>query len=199
MPKDFEIDFEIEPLQQGYALRLLQKDDAAQLFALTDANRDYLREWLPWLDTIEGINDTQNFIQHTIQQATDRQGFAAAIWETGGVEPMPANRLVGIVGLNKIDWQNRVGYIGYWLAASDRGRGIMTEACRRLVDYSFSQLQLDRVVIACAVENQPSRAIPLRLGFQHEGVAREAEWLYDRFVDHDIYAIRSHQWHSRND
>ena len=199
MQKDLLIDFAIEPSAQRYELRLLQKADAAEMFALTDANRDYLRQWLPWLDAISGVNDTQNFIQHTLQQAADRQGFVAAIWEMSGVDPMLENRLVGVIGLNKIDWQHRIGYVGYWLSKSDRGRGIMTNACRRLVDYSFSQLQLDRLVIACATQNQPSRAIPMRLGFQSEGVVRDAEWLYDRFVDHDIYALCSHEWQSRND
>lgn len=31
-------------------LSLLQSSDAPALFALTDANRLYLRQWLPWLD-----------------------------------------------------------------------------------------------------------------------------------------------------
>ncbi len=179
----------IEPLQQRYELRLLQIDDAAQMFALTDANRDYLREWLPWVDTIEGVNDTQNFIRHTHQQATDRSGFVAAIWKLSGAAQIEKDRIVGVIGLNKIEWQNRIGYIGYWLAESDRGRGIMTGACRILIEYAFLKLNLNRLVIACASENQRSRSIPIRLGFSYEGVARDAEWLYDRFVDHDIYAL----------
>ena len=31
-------------------LRLLEPRDSAALFALVDANRGYLREWLPWVD-----------------------------------------------------------------------------------------------------------------------------------------------------
>jgi ribosomal-protein-serine acetyltransferase len=56
----------------------------------------------------------------------------------------------------------------------------------------------NRVVIACASKNQRSRAIPERLGFTHEGVAREAEWLYDRFVDSEIYALLNREWNSDN-
>jgi ribosomal-protein-serine acetyltransferase len=186
--------FEIEPLAQRYELRLLQRDDAAQMFALTDANRDYLRKWLPWLDTIEGVNDTQNFIEHTRQQAIDRAGFVVAIWELGGAERIEKDRILGVIGLNKIEWQNRIGYIGYWLAESDRGHGIMTGACRILIEYAFLRLNLNRLVIACASENQRSRSIPMRLGFSHEGVARDAEWLYDRFVDHEIYALLLREW-----
>src|SRR3712207_8949375 len=54
---------------------------------------------------------------------------------------------------------------------------------------SFLELGLNRVGIACAVENEKSCAIPERLGFRNEGVQRQAEWLYDRFVDHVGYAV----------
>jgi ribosomal-protein-serine acetyltransferase len=85
--------------------------------------------------------------------------------------------------------QNQIGYIGYWLAASYQGKGIMTKSCQMLIDYAFETLKLHRVVITCATENQRSRAIPLRLGFTHEGVARGAELLYGRFLDYDTYAL----------
>src|SRR3712207_8983550 len=51
---------------------------------------------------------------------------------------------------------------------------------------SFLELGLNRVSIACATENKKSCAIPERLGFRREGVQRQAEWLYDHFVDHVI-------------
>ena len=44
-------------------LKLLEKEDAYELFALTDKNREYLRRWLPWLDTVTRVEDSLNFIQ----------------------------------------------------------------------------------------------------------------------------------------
>jgi ribosomal-protein-serine acetyltransferase len=99
-----------------------------------------------------------------------------------------------VIGFNRIDRLERIGYIGYWLAQSHRGKGIMTESCRSLINYGFNTLKLNRVVIACATANQRSRAIPLRLGFTHEGVVRDAEWLYTEFVEHDLYALPVEDW-----
>jgi len=100
-----------------------------------------------------------------------------------------------VVGYNQIDWQNRIGSIGYWLAEAYQGKGLMTTSCKALIDYGFGVLNLNRLVIACATENKPSRAIPKRLGFFHEGATRDAEWLYDHFVDHEIYAKLHRDWH----
>lgn len=173
-------------LNDRLQLRSLQLIDANELFALTDENRTYLRQWLPWLDRTKTSADTRNFIRDTLEQFGDSGGVVAAICYE--------NSIVGIIGHNHIDWGNYVGYIGYWLAEAYQGQGIMTVACKYMIDYSFATLTLNRIVIMCATNNKRSRAIPERLGFHCEGTAYEAEWLYDHFVDHKIYALLRRYW-----
>lgn len=173
-------------LNDRLQLRSLQLTDANELFALTDQNRHHLRRWLPWLDRTTTSADTRTFIRNTLDQFGDTGGIVTAICYDGA--------MAGVIGYNHIDWANHVGYIGYWLSAPLQGQGIMTSACQYFVDYSFSSLILNRIVILCATHNKRSRAIPQRLGFRHEGTAREAEWLYDHFVDHEIYALLRRHW-----
>jgi RimJ/RimL family protein N-acetyltransferase len=67
-------------------LRLLQMSDADELFAQVDANRAYLRQWLPWLDTTKALTDTQEFIRYTLQQFAENQGvFAHATVEADAI------------------------------------------------------------------------------------------------------------------
>jgi ribosomal-protein-serine acetyltransferase len=73
----------------------------------------------------------------------------------------------------------------------------MTAACRVLVDHVLVELGLNWVSIACVIENEWSRAVPERLGFQHEVVQRQAEWLYDHLVDHTVYAALDSEWGRR--
>ena len=94
-----------------------------------------------------------------------------------------------MIGCHGIDRPNRSTSIGYWLDASHQGRGIMTTSCRVIINHAFRNLELHRVVIRCATENHRSRAIPERLGFTLEGVDRQAEWLYDHFVDLARYGL----------
>jgi ribosomal-protein-serine acetyltransferase len=176
-------------LSERHELRLLQITDAPELFELTDANRAYLRQWLPWLDATNEVADTKSFIESTLEQFANQDALVAAICYDRSI--------VGTIGFNQIEWQHRSGYIGYWLAESHQCRGIMTTSCQALIDYAFTTLYLNRLVIACATGNQRSRAIPERLGFIPEGVERNAEWLYDRYVDHEIYVLFVREWHRR--
>ena len=178
---EYHVDDEIK-------LRLLEPRHADALFALVDSNRQHLRQWLPWLNDNIAVSDTSRFIKATQKQFADDSGFVSGIWY--------CDELVGVIGHNRIDWENRISWPGYWLAGKFQGKGIMTKSCRALIHHAFTELQLNRIDIRCAVENSKSRAIPERLGFQQEGVIRQAEWLYDKFVDHIVYGMLKSDWQS---
>lgn len=72
--------------------------------------------------------------------------------------------------------------------------GIVTAACRVVIDEGFHNFGLHRIEIRCAVENRRSAAVPRRLGFVEEGVLREAEWLYDHWVDLRVFSMLAHDW-----
>ncbi|HEX8372400.1 MAG TPA: GNAT family protein [Chthoniobacterales bacterium] len=97
--------------------------------------------------------------------------------------------LCGVIGYNRIDWESRIAFPGYWLAKGSEGKGIMTQCCRALVDHASTEYRLNRIEIMVATENLKSQAIPDRLGFTREGVLRDAEWLYDHYVDHTVNAL----------
>jgi ribosomal-protein-serine acetyltransferase len=166
-------------LNDRHSLRLLRSSDATELFALTDHNRDHLRRWLPWLDVTKAVADTETFIELALHQYAAGQSLTAVI--------LYDRAIVGVVGYNQIDRQQSIGHIGYWLGAAYQGQGLMTASCQVLIEHGCQVLKLDRVSIACATGNHPSKAIPQRLGFTYEKTIPNAEWLYDHFVDHEVY------------
>lgn len=167
-------------------LRSLCEDDAETLFRVVDGNRAHLREWLPWLDANTTSKDSLAFIQATLRQEAANQGFTCAVEFRG--------RIVGVAGYHPIRWDNKSVEIGYWLAREAVGHGIMTKCCRVLISHAFAVYGLNRIQIPAAVGNRRSRAIPERLGFTLEGVIRDAEWLYDHFVDHAMYSVLKRDW-----
>lgn len=162
-------------------LRVLRESDAAELFAVTDANRSFLRQWLPWLDVVTCYADTLAYVRAMNEQREQGRAVTFAVLRSGA--------LAGVVGFHRIDRVHGSGDIGYWLAESEQGRGVMTACCRFLVRYGFDTLDLNRIQIAAATGNRRSRAIPERLGFTLEGVLRQNENLYGTLVDHAIYSL----------
>lgn len=167
-------------------IRLLVEQHAERMFALTDKNREYLREWLPWVDGTKTAEDTRKFIKGTLEQFAANGGFSAGLWYRG--------ELAGSIGLHKIDWPNQKAEIGYWISEGFQGKGIVTRAARELVDYTFNELGLNRLEIRCAEDNKKSRAIAERLGFHQEGTLRQSLLLYDHYQDIVIYGMLKEEW-----
>lgn len=170
-------------------LRMLSARDADSLFEITMQSKEYLKEWLPWLDDIRSPSDSMAFIKNSFLIYNNRQGITAGIFLN--------EQLVGVISFNKLDFNNKIGYIGYWLAKHHQGKGIMTKSVAALVSYGFEELSLNRIDIRAASGNWPSRAIAERLGFRKEGCLRQAEWLYNRHVDHVIYGLLKEEWKSK--
>ncbi len=173
-------------LNEHTELRLVEERHAEALFDLVDRNRHHLREWLPWVDGSNSVEDTREFIRGVLRRFADGNGFAAGIWHHGV--------LAGMIDLHAIDYVNHSTSIGYWISRGFQGKGIVTTACRAVVDYAFEELGLNRVEIRCAPGNRRSRAIPERLGFVQEGTLRQVQWLNDRFEDLVVYSMLANEW-----
>jgi len=97
--------------------------------------------------------------------------------------------LCGVAGFHEIQTQASVGSIGYWLAEPYTGKGIISSAVTKLIELGFRELKLDKIEIRCAEDNLKSIAVAKRLGFICQSRLDNAEWLYDRYVDHVVYAM----------
>jgi ribosomal-protein-serine acetyltransferase len=170
----------------GIELHPVTELHADALYPLVQANRDRLREWLPWLHDNYSLRDMRQHLADRHRDNYARISFTAAI-EAEGI-------ICGAIGLHQIDRVHRNTSIGYWLAAGFEGKGIMTSACRAIVTEAFRNYGLHRVEIRCATGNAKSCAIPNRLRFKEEGILREAEWLYDRWVDLRVFAMLEQNW-----
>lgn len=103
-------------------------------------------------------------------------------------------KIVGGASFHAIDRIDQSAEIGYWLAKSATGKGLITKTVAAMVEYGFNEMNLNRIVIKCATGNLKSQAVPERLGFTREGVEREAGFLHGKFVDHVVYSMLAKEW-----
>jgi ribosomal-protein-serine acetyltransferase len=173
-------------LGDGLVVRTYTLDDAQALFDLIDANREHLRPWMIWEQTTKSPDDARTFIQSCLDEPVSIEGNG--IWVDGD--------LAGGIGLD-IDTLSNSGEIGYWLAKSYEGRGIITRACERFFDMAFDELGLHRMELQAAAGNARSRAVAGRLGMQWEGVARDGIRVAEGYLDSVEYAILEDEWRAR--
>lgn len=162
-------------------LETIQEKNAEDLFGLIDANRVYLRQWMPWEKNQLSVKDTLVFIREAEFEFKDGVALQAGIFLD--------NTLCGMIGLHQINPLNKNTCMGYWLAEPMQGKGLMTLACQRLMKYCFHHLLLHRIEIRCGLGNIRSQAVAERLGFQREGILKEVEWLNGKFIDHLVYGL----------
>ena len=162
-------------VDQNISLELLNDKHAESIFKLINSNRVHLREWLPWVIKIQTIDDFKGFISEYNQKYTDNSDIAFVI--------LYDFKVVGRIGIYKIDNSNKIGSIGYWLGADFQGNGIILKSVEKLIEYCFTTLDLNRIEIKCGTKNFKSQAIPIKLNFKNEGIIRQGEFIHNDFMD----------------
>lgn len=160
-------------------LRELQLDDAPAIFRALDSQREHFRRWLPFVDATRTVDDSRAFVQTVVD----------------GTELVFSLRLddvfIGVAGFKETMPDYSRTEIGYWLREDYTGRGLMTSAVRELIRFATEEQGVGEVFIRCAVGNEKSRNIPLRLGFTLRYIEPAGEMVSEGvFRDIEVYSLR---------
>ncbi len=173
-------------VRENIILRTLEDADAQEFFDITKKNNTYLRKWLGWLDDDMTVEDTKKYIQESNKRFENKEGLDLGIFYEG--------KQIGGIGLFPWDTANKKISIAYWLVEEYQSKGIMTDSLKKVIEYAFTEMGLNRIEVTVALENVKSSALPKKLGFTLEGIAREGNWLYDHFVDLEVYSLLHTEW-----
>ncbi|MEX2007263.1 MAG: GNAT family protein [Candidatus Levyibacteriota bacterium] len=172
--------------RDNIVLKQFNLTEAKNLFELVDQNRQYLEKWLSWVEKTKSVKDIEDFIKKESEKFGKGEGICLGIWCD--------KELAGVISFNFINKMNKSGNIGYWLDEKHQGKGIITNACRLLIDYGFKTLKLHRVDISHAMGNERSAGVIKRLGFVHEGHFRKSELIQAGFADQEYYGLLADEW-----
>lgn len=172
----FEVDQDIN-------LVFLHQALAEDLYALIDANREYLGEWQSWVFRTKSADDSKSFIEKSIAAYSKGEELSCAIEYKG--------QIAGIIAYVKISEPRKTVELGYWLSSHLQGYGIITRSCNSLIQYAFTEMKMHKVEIRAAAKNFPSRKVCERLGCSLEGIITNAENINGRIVDMAVYGLHA--------
>lgn len=154
----------------------------------------------------EGVNhpDVRRYIS-TFRTPYTEERYRDELWpnehdaETATLLAVPtdgefAGEPVGAVSLAPV--RDRDGYanFGVWFHPKAWGSGYALEAGAHLIDYGFQDLRLHRISATTMAPNDASKTLLERLGFVHEGTAREAQFANGDYVDVERYGLLIDEW-----
>ena len=114
-----------------------------------NASADFGREWLDRYE--QGRRDGTREVFAILDDGAAVVGFAAAV---------------------SIDRGAATAELGYVVVEQARGRGYASRALALLTDWGFATLGAKRLELLIGVDNEPSKRVAAKCGYQRDGVLR---------------------------
>lgn len=146
------------PLDGVVVVRRYAESDAATLRDAVTLSIEHLRPWMPWIahepQTVEQRRALISEWNRNWDQGVD---FVMGIFE--------GHLCIGGTGFHLRGPEGSVE-VGYWLAASHVGRGIITRAVTALTETALSMPEVTVVEIVTDEANERSAAVARRCGYE---------------------------------
>lgn len=168
-------------IDNNLSLEYVKLEHAEELYFLALKNYRHIAQWMHWIGNMTSRSFIDNFIKGSIERKKQGSEHAFVI--------MLDKKIIGRVGIYKIDQLNRIGEIGYWIGREYEGNGYVLNSVKFLVQHAFKKLELNRLEIRCGEDNSRSQRIPEKLNFTQEGLLKEAELLNHNFQNLFLYAL----------
>ncbi len=154
MTLELKIDEEITLRQFGVA-------DAGAIFDLIDRNRDHLSQHN---DDTAGKYLSVGSVLKSIASPANPERLRLGIWA--------GDDFAGSINLTPLNGSTSFE-VGYYLGSEFQGRGYMTRAVKKIVEYAFSEKKASHVFADVHPDNTASMAVLERTGFSKKGEVKE--------------------------
>jgi RimJ/RimL family protein N-acetyltransferase len=152
------------------SLRRVRAADAGAIAAAVSGSLEYLRPWMPWANAAAPDRRSQ-----LARVAEADQWWESGIGFTYSIVTVATGTLVGEISLHHRAGE-RSAEIGYWIAASQAGRGYATAAGKALTAVALALPGVTRVEIHCDAANGASAAVARKAGYRLDRIEqREPE------------------------
>ena len=127
-----------------------------------------LPDLIPWVSYQEShtIRDTRKELEQSREKWKTDESYSFGITDSTN------GKILGYCCLNRIDKQNHVANLGYWIRSSHSGKGIAPAATVLLARWALDTCGFRRIELSIAKQNKRSLRAAEKAGAHREGVLR---------------------------
>lgn len=171
-------------------LRPLEAWQAEEFLAHMDRARELVGSWIPLASAVTDLDSARTLLRRYAEKQAADTGRLYGI-RLDGV-------LVGGVLFRTFDAESGSCEIGVGLEPAAQGRGLITRAAERLVDWAVHERGMHRVEWVASAANTRSIAVAKRLGMTRDGVMRQNHLHQGVRHDSEIWSVLAPEWRARS-
>ena len=143
---------------------------------------DEVSKYVTW-NTHETISDTKGFVEFVLSKYENNE---VAPW---GIESKEDGKFIGTIDF--VWWQpnHKIAEIGYVLSKDYWGKGLISEAAKKIIQFGFEEMDLVRIQARCNIENIGSARVMEKAGMSFEGIIRKGIYAKGEHHDLKMYSI----------
>ncbi|MEU7027192.1 GNAT family protein [Streptomyces sp. NPDC046275] len=170
----------------GAELTPLAPWQAEEFLAHIDRGREFIGAHVGLPDIVTDLDSARAHLTRYADKAARDAGYLYGIRVDG--------LLVGGVLFVHFDAANGTAEAGCWIEPGHAGRGLVTRACRAVIDWAVERRGIHRVEWQVSPLNTPSIAVARRLGMTKEGTLREDYPYRGRRNSTEIWSVLAPEW-----
>lgn len=125
-----------------------------------------------------------------LEKVSSGRGYSLVLFAKGD-----KRTLVGVAGFGHRGEEHNPE-IGYWIGEPHWRQGYATEASRALIDHAFSETEIDALSASCRIQNDSSRRVIEKCGFQWVGSGLNQVKALGASVPVDRFVLTRRTWES---
>lgn len=161
-------------------LRKMKKSDAKDMYEYS--SKESVTRYLLW-NAHEDLKYTKRYLKFLVSK------YKTGEYLDWGIILKSENKLIGTCGFTSLDPANAKGEIGYVLNPQYHKNGYALEAVKKIIEYAFDTLDLNRLEARVIKDNAPSHSLLNKCGMKEEGEGREELFLKGEYKNVIHYAL----------
>jgi RimJ/RimL family protein N-acetyltransferase len=164
-------------------IRSFRPEDILPFHEAVRESIDHLQPFLPWAHAGYSMEEARSWVESRPDAWKDSDEYSFVLYS------LTDGRLLGGMGINRIDHMHRIGNIGYWVRKSALGQGTATEGTRLIARFGFEEQGLSRLEIIMLHTNPASRRVAEKAGASLEGLQRNRLVVDGQSMDACMYSL----------